>query len=365
MRFLNLMFILFLLHTTVHAQLTLPANGGSLSATTGETIGITDVTIKYGRPAVRGREGEIWGKLVHEGFEADQSFGKKRNIPWRAGANENTTMEFSTDVMIEGKKLKAGKYGFHIAYHPNECILIFSKNSEGWGSYYYDEADDALRVKVKPVAMPASTERLTYAFSDQTDSTAVISLMWEKLSIPFTVATKLHELQMASIEKEMNSTKSFDPQTYLTAANYYLEHNVKLEDALEYSRTANRIFRNFTSAYLQHNILKKMGKNTEADSVLNASLKTANMNEVNRYGYILMREKSYDKAMSIFKMNHDKYPDTYITNLAMTRCYSAMGEYKKAIKYADKAKMTAPSEDNKKTVETMIATLKEGKDINS
>lgn len=365
MRFLKLLFILFLFQSTAYAQLTEPANGGSVRATSAEGIGITEVTVKYGRPAVRGREGRIWGTLVHEGFEADQSFGKKRNIPWRAGANENTTIEFSTDVAIEGKKLKAGKYGFHVAYRPDECILIFSKNSDAWGSYFYEETDDALRVKVKPLVLPNSTERLTYTFSDQTDSTAVVSLVWEKLAIPFTVSTNLHELQMASIEKEMNSTKSFNPQTYLAAANYYLDHNVKLEEALEYAGTASRIFHNFNSAYLHHNVLKKLGRNTEADSVLNACLKTATMNEVNRYGHILLREKSYDKALTIFKTNYDKYPETYVTNVAMARGYSAKGDYKKAIKFADKAKLTAPTEDHKKNVETMIATLKEGKDINS
>ena len=130
------------------AQLTQPPNGGNKKAWVGERIGITDVTINYDRPGVKGREGKIWGQLVHAGF-IDQGFGSSKSAPWRAGANENTTITFSTDVTIEGKPLAAGRYGFFVAYDPNESTLVFSKNSTSWGSYFYDEKEDALRVKVK------------------------------------------------------------------------------------------------------------------------------------------------------------------------------------------------------------------------
>ena len=134
---------------TLQAQLTQPPNGGNKKAWVGERIGITDVTINYDRPGVKGREGKIWGQLVHTGF-IDQGFGSSKSAPWRAGANENTTIEFTTDVTVEGKPLSAGKYGLFVAYDPNESTLIFSKNSTSWGSYFYDDKEDALRVKVKP-----------------------------------------------------------------------------------------------------------------------------------------------------------------------------------------------------------------------
>src|SRR5256885_12691439 len=109
------------------SQLTTLPNGGNKKAVVAERIGITDVTIHYDRPGVKGREGKIWGELVHKGF-ADLGFGTSKASPWRAGANENTTIEFSTPVSIEGQQLAAGKYGFFIAYDPDECTLIFSKN---------------------------------------------------------------------------------------------------------------------------------------------------------------------------------------------------------------------------------------------
>src|SRR3954470_11970461 len=128
-----------------------PPSGGNKKAWVGERIGITDVTINYDRPGVKGREGKIYGTpVVHNGFE-DLGFGSSKAAPWRAGANENTTIEFSTDVKIEGKELAAGKYGFFVAYAPTECTVIFSKNSTSWGSFYYDDKEDALRVSVKPI----------------------------------------------------------------------------------------------------------------------------------------------------------------------------------------------------------------------
>src|SRR3954471_2003878 len=111
-----------------YSQLSTPPDGGNKKAMVGERIGLTDVTIHYNRPAVKGREGKIWGGLVPKGF-IDQGFGTSKAAPWRAGANENTTIEFSTPVNIEGQSLPAGKYGFFIAYDPEECTVIFSKNS--------------------------------------------------------------------------------------------------------------------------------------------------------------------------------------------------------------------------------------------
>src|SRR5215203_1143639 len=131
--------ILLLVQQWSVAQLTTVANGGNKKAWVGERVGRTDITIQYNRPAVKGREGKIWGQLVPAGFN-DPGFGTSKASPWRAGANENTTMEFSTDVAIEGQPLPAGKYGFFIAYDATEPTLIFSKNTGSWGSFFYEPA---------------------------------------------------------------------------------------------------------------------------------------------------------------------------------------------------------------------------------
>ena len=149
--------MLFLISLITYGQipLTVLPSGGNKKAIVGEQIGLTKVVINYDRPGVKGREGKIWGQLVPVGY-TDQGFGSSKAAPWRAGANENTTLEFSTDVKIEGQSLAAGKYGFFVAYDPNECTLIFSKNSTAWGSFFYNDKEDAVRIKVKPVASEIS-----------------------------------------------------------------------------------------------------------------------------------------------------------------------------------------------------------------
>src|SRR5215510_827797 len=146
-----------------NAQLTVSPNGGNKKASVTERIGLTDVSIHYDRPHVNGRDGKIWGQLVPVGF-VDQGFGSSKAAPWRAGSNENTTIQFSSPVKIEGQELPAGTYGFFIAYDPNESTLIFSKNSSSWGSFYYNDKEDALRVKIKPVPTDQSVEWLRYDF---------------------------------------------------------------------------------------------------------------------------------------------------------------------------------------------------------
>src|SRR5215204_5754356 len=169
--------MLFFISMISYSQipLTVLPSGGNKKAVVGEQIGLTKVIISYDRPGVKGREGRIWGQLVHKGY-TDQGFGSSKAAPWRAGANENTIIEFSNDVKIEGQPLKAGKYGFFIAYDSLESTLIFSKNAGSWGSYYYDDKEDALRVKVKPVKTNNNVEWLQYEFSNQTESAATIAL---------------------------------------------------------------------------------------------------------------------------------------------------------------------------------------------
>src|SRR6059058_531641 len=161
-------------------SLTVLPSGGNKKAVVGEQIGLTQVAIHYDRPGVKGREGKIWGQLIPAGY-VDQGFGNSKAAPWRAGANENTTIEFSNDVLIEGQPLKAGKYGFFIAYDSSGSTLIFSRNNSSWGSFYYDDKEDVLRVKVNPVRTSNSVEWLKYEFLNQNENSATIALEWEKL----------------------------------------------------------------------------------------------------------------------------------------------------------------------------------------
>lgn len=361
------LFSLALLFSSIisSAQLTFPADGGNKKASVSEVIGLTNVTVHYDRPGVKGREGKIWGDVVHTGFAPNPGFGTATKLPWRAGANETTYMTFSTDVTIEGKKLPAGTYGFFIAYDPKECTLIFSKEHEGWGSYFYNENNDALRVNVKPQPTSESRERLTYSFDDQTDSSAVLSLYWEKLRIPFTVSTELTKLQLASIEREMNTEKGFYAASHYQVADYYLSHNIDLDKALQHITTASRSMPAFHVLSAKAEIEEKLGKTKEAaETMKKAIAATFSANQAHYYARQFVGTNN-QKAFNVFKLNYDHYPNVFTTNMGMARGYSAIGNYKEALRYASKALPQAPDATNRTVVEKSIAALKEGKDIST
>ena len=346
--------------------LTVSPSGGNKKAAVSERIGLTDVMINYDRPGVKGREGKIWGQLVHAGF-IDQQFGSSREAPWRAGANENTTFKFSTDVKIEGQSLPAGKYGFFVAYGPDECTLIFSKNNSSWGSYYYDVKEDALRVKVKPQPLDKNVEWLKYEFMNETENSAVVALQWEKLSIPFKIEVDYVKDQLESFRRELRTDRGFIWESWDQAAQWSVQRNLNLEEALLWSDSATgQNFggdRSFQAWSTKAQILQKMGKEAEAAAVMQKALPLGNMNEVHQYARQLLGMKLNKMAFDVFKTNFDKYPNQFTTLMGMMRGYSAIGDYKNALKYANLALPLAPA-PQKAGLQTMIDKLKQGKDVN-
>ncbi|HVZ57296.1 MAG TPA: DUF2911 domain-containing protein [Chitinophagaceae bacterium] len=358
---------LLLLGVAVQAQLTTPPSGGNKKATVAERIGITDVTIHYDRPGVKGREGKIWGSLIPVGF-TDQGFGTSKAAPWRAGANENTTMEFSTDVKIEGQPLAAGRYGFFVAYDPQECTLIFSRNSTSWGSFYYDPSEDVLRVKVRPVPLERSVEWLKYEFTDQTPTSATIALQWEKLQIPFRVEVDYVNTQLESFRRELRSDKGFTWESWDQAASWCLQHQVNLDQALLWADSAtspnfggDRSFRAWSTKAM---LLDKMGKPEQAAAIMKNALPYGSMFELHQYGRMLIQQKKAREALDVFKQNYARYPNQFTTLAGLVRGYSATGDYKTALRYAGQALPLAPDPLNRSGMQAMIDKLKQGQDVN-
>ena len=158
----------------------------SLHASVSQTIGVdTVITFDYSRPGVKERT--IWGELVPYGLAPGNKYSEEKPFPWRAGANEKTTIAVSSDVFVDGKSLPAGKYSVHMIPSEKDWIVIFNKVSEGWGSYDYDEAEDALRVTVTPVKAPFQ-EWMRFGFGDLDGTSAVAFLQWDKLKVPFSIA---------------------------------------------------------------------------------------------------------------------------------------------------------------------------------
>ena len=343
-------------------------NGYTKRAVVSEQVGLAQVTITYHRPAVSGREGKIWGGLVHKGF-IDQGFGNRKPAPWRAGANENTIIEFDTDVKVEGQALPKGKYGLFIAYDPIESTIIFSKRSDAWGSFFYDEQEDVLRVKVKPQPIEKSVENLKYEFSDQTPNSAVIVLSWEKLSIPFKVEVDYLKQQFDAFVTEAQNPRGFTSQGLDVAASWTLQNNYELQKGLEWATLATSPNfpgdpTSFSALSTKAGILNKLGKPDEAAAVLKNALPFGSVGQLRQLGRQLLAARNPKTALEVFQFNYNKNPDQFTTLVGMARGLSANSEYARALEFANKALPLAPNDANKQAVQAMLEKLKAGKDIN-
>ncbi|AWI25187.1 DUF2911 domain-containing protein [Flavobacterium pallidum] len=361
--------ISFFTITNVHSQaLTIANEGGNKKASVSEYIGLAKVTINYNRPGVKGREWKIWGTPVaHYGLQ-DLGFGTSTASPWRAGANENTTITFSENVKVEDNDLVAGTYGFHIILGASEDILIFSKRANSWGSFYYDPAEDALRVTVKHQNLEQSVEWLTFEFLDQTQNSATIALKWEKRMIPFKVVVDVQKLQLASFKSELKTKPGFTWQAFQQAAQYCLDNNIATEQALEWADMAiNARFvgqKNFQTLSTKAEVLEKLQRNDGAKKLREEALPLGTIFELHQYARTLITAKKPKEALDVFLLNSKKNPDVFTTNVGLGRGYSANGDYKKALSYMKKALQQAPDELNETNVRNLIKKLESNTDVN-
>ena len=346
--------------------LTVEPPGGNKKASVSEQFGIVKIVINYSRPGVKGREGKIYNTPVaHYGF-ADLGHGTTNAAPWRAGANENTTISFSNPVKINGNDLPAGTYGFFISLGEEESTLIFSNMANSWGSFYYDSAEDALRVIVKNKVLDHSVEWLKYDFIDQTENSATIAMSWERRMIPFKVEADIKTLQIAAFKSDFRTTRPY--YDYIQAANYCIQNNVELEQALAWMDRAIyfRIMgeKNFRTLSTKAAVLTKMNRLNEAKQIMEEALPLGSMLDVHFYGRQLLSLNQTDEAVKVYQLNYKKYPNQFTTNVGLGRAYSSKGDYKKALSYMKAALPQAPDGGNKTHVENMIMKLEEGQDIN-
>lgn len=340
----------------------------NLRTRAGRTVGVTAIDISWNAPSVRGREGNIWGtSVVPFGFTV-LGFGSNVESPWRAGADECTTMSFSTDVTINGQPLAAGKYAFFIAVYADSCVLIFNKNTSAWGSYFYDKSQDVLRVPTIQAKYQASSqELLTYTFDKQTNEGVEVALVWEKWKISFAVGVDTKKTVLADIKRQMSGALGFDPPSLATAANWCLQNNVNLEEALNWANSAVNPnlggLKTFFALSTQSALLEKLGKKAEADETMKSALENASVIEMHQYGRQLLSQKKAKEAMAVFEQNYKKHNGAWPTNVGMMRGYSATGNLKKALEHAKAALLQAPDDINKKSLSDAIKKLEEGKTL--
>src|ERR1700756_4154602 len=314
-----------------------------------QRIGLTDVTIVYHEPLVGGRE--IWGKAV--------PYGKV----WRAGANQNTTIRFSDDVTVEGKPLPAGTYGLHTIPDKDQWTIVFSKNSTSWGSFSYDEKEDALRVTVKPTT-DQNFDTLTYTFDDVKPDSALATLRWEKVAVPFRVSVDVKAVTLKSIRNQLRSVGGFTWAGYDEAANWCLDNNYNLEEALKWEDTSIQNEDRFENLETKSRILDAMGKKDESAKTLSAAFAKATATQLYVYARGLQRSGDTKRAFELYPQVAKKDPNHWLSHLAQARLASHSGDYAVASKELKLAIAGAP-DANKPFLEPMLAKLETKTDINN
>lgn len=344
-----------ILATACFAQsVTLPPSGGNQKAEVSQWIGPVKITINYSSPKVHApdgtdRKGHIWGELVPFGL-TNLGFGTSTAAPWRAGANENTTITFSHNVKVGGKDIKAGTYGLHlIVEKENPWTYIISNNSTSWGSFFYDAKEDAARIPSTTVDSDYS-EYLTYGFENRQANSAVAYLQWENKKAPLTIdVPNINDIYIAAMRDELRGSTGFNFLNFASAANFCATNKINLDEALTWADAAiSGAFvgqENFFTLQTKATVLTAMGKSNESDAIMMKAINhpTAAVTQIHGYGRTLISEGKNEKALEVFKLNAKLHPeDKFTPNVGLARGYTAVGDKKNAAKFWEAAIKNIP-----------------------
>ena len=335
---------------TLAAQNDLNLPDVSQAAEVKQRVALTDITIKYHRPLVNGRK--IWGGLV--------PYGKV----WRAGANENTTIDFSDAVSVEGKPLPKGTYGLHMIPNQDSWTIIFSKTNTAWGSYSYDQKEDALRVDVKPRPLAENKEALEFDFEDLKPISTAVTLKWAKLGVPFTVSINDADQTLENIRAQLKGRGQFTWQALDEGAQFCLTRKVNLDEALRWADASIQNEERFENLSTKADILKALNRPDEAKTAWNHALEIAKAPQLYTYGRQLQNQKRGAEAMEIFKEVAKRLPQGVYGNLAQARIKSAAGDFAGASNDAKQAQAAAPTDAQKQSIQALINRLDSKQDIN-
>jgi tetratricopeptide (TPR) repeat protein len=309
-----------------------------------QTIGLTDVKITYHSPLVNGRK--IWGDVI--------PYGKV----WRAGANDNSTITFSTDVKINGSLLAAGTYGLHMIPNQDEWTIIFSKNYTSWGSFFYKQDEDALRVTAKPETREFQ-EWLDYNFTDRLPASSKVTLSWEKLKVSFTVEVDVVAITLKRIKEQLRNTAAFGWHAWEEAAHFCIVNKTNYDEALKWIDRSILIEENYTNLVAKKQLLNLMTNPTEADKItkrIMVLLESGTENKVNLFGYELMGENDNKFALEVLKFNLKKHPDSWNAYDSIAEAYKANGDDKQSLINYKTALAKAP-QDQKERIQRVIDSL--------
>lgn len=326
------------------AQPQLPLPDASPKAFISQTIGISEVSVSYHRPGVKGRQ--IWGSLVPYG------------VVWRAGANENTAVTFSTPVLVGGKGLPTGTYGLHMIPTQGDWTIIFSRNATSWGSFFYKESEDALRTTVKP-EQSENHEWLQYEFSDLSDSSGTLSLLWEKVRISIPLAFDTRRLVLDNVHNVyLRGLAGFSWQGFDQAAQYCLRNNLNLPEALNWANESIRRAETFANLRTKAAILEKMGNTAEAAPVRARAMLIANEADINTLGYTFLQANQMKDAIATFEKNVRDHPNSWNVYDSLAEGFEKSGDVKRSIINYEKALKLVGDDVNRKRITDTIAKLR-------
>lgn len=276
---------------TAFAQIQTPR--ASQKASVMQRIGVTDITITYSRPGVKGRQ--IWGdplpeqKAQGEATLDDQNVRPKGApiVPWghmwRTGANEATQFVVTDDVLINGQKLAAGSYSLHTIPNKTEWTIVFNGTANQWGSFNYDPAKDTLRVTAKPETLQANQEWLSFTIDPVTEDSAQVNIRWEKVSVPFTVKVPdVAAVTLAKLKTTVSEAKADDWRTPMQAGMYLINNTNPADDqqGLEWLDQSIKVKETFQNLSSKANALYKTGKKEEAFALADKAIQRGKADKV-------------------------------------------------------------------------------------
>jgi tetratricopeptide (TPR) repeat protein len=315
----------------------------SQRATVSQTVGLTEIRITYDRPSVNKRE--IWGKLV------------PYDSVWRAGANENTVIAFSSPVRVGGRELAAGRYGVHMIPTANEWTVILSRQADAWGSFSYDPKEDVVRLTAAPVAAPFQ-ESLRYTLDDPGTGSVVATMHWEKLAVGFPVEVDYKRVVVDSLRQQLRGLGRFFWQPWAQAAAWCAGNDTNLQEAAEWAQSSIAINENFTNLRLKATLLEKMGDAANAAELRRRSLELATEADMNTYGYQLLGQGKVDSAIVIFRKNVKDYPESWNTYDSLGEAYATKGDKRRAAEMYTKARQMTKSPVQQRRIESILAGLR-------
>ena len=255
----------------------------SQKASVMQTVGVTDITITYSRPAVKGRpifadapatmEARAKGEATLDN-QNERKAGEPivpYNHVWRAGANEATMFQVTDDVLINGQPLKAGTYSMHTIPGKEEWTIIFNSDAGQWGSFSYDDKKDVLRVKTKPQMASDNQELLVYSFDPVTDNSATVNLRWEKVRVPFTVQVKDTKAAWRAHADALIAANPNNEELPRQVASTYA-NDKNWDEALKFVDQSIKVKETFRNLSTKANILWGAGKKEEALTVADAAI---------------------------------------------------------------------------------------------